>query len=1069
MILRSRFGRFSAGAGGMFLLAASLALAVPPVPVITAIKPTRTNILVEIQAPVGFREITLEGRARFGRGTWEPRAVVRTDGGGGRLTVSLPPGRSMEMLRVKARPQAALPDNFYTGQTNFSGPAETEVNTYGGPMIYTSTGMGGIEVRTPTDMDTGGQPREVVESDIWKIRGATLYYFNQNRGLQIVDLQNPDAPRLRGTLSLPAVGEQMYVLNDTYAVLLVRETCESGSYQSGQVLVVNVAGSTPSPAATAPVAGRLQESRLVGTALYVSSSVYRPVTGTTNTQWEYGTMVESFDLADPARPLRRTQLWFAGQSDDVVTATDTFLFVAHRSRENFQRSVLHVVDITAPNGQMQEFASLQPAGHLKDKFKIHYHGGILTTVAEDWTPTPTNRMRTRLETWRLPDPRSAGPLGIAKLGEVILGYNESLHATRFDGTRAYVVTFFQVDPLWVVDLSDPARPRIAGELEVPGWSTYIEPLGDRLVAVGWENSRVAVSLFDVSNPAQPRLHNKILLGEYASWSEANLDEKAFTVLPQAGLILVPYGGLVSNGYAQRVQLIDLRQTNLVQRGVIEHQMQPRRATLYQNRILSLSGWELLTVDAADRDHPRVTASLELSWPVSRLWVAGSHLLQLFDRRNYYSGNPNDQPVLRVSTQADPNRVVNLLRLSAWPVVGATLRNDRLYLLQTPSDGYWWRGYAATDSPAGTDSNFKLTVIDLAALPQLQILGVYEGNHGHADYGQQWEPLWLDHGLLVWVNTQPLPYYYIMPVLWDGPITLGRFGFWPGPIYGSGGGEMVAFEVGSPTSPIKWVSSVDLSTNGWLQFSRPVAQGNCVFLSHGARAWSAPISVPSDYPVGEPVPYAWRVEQKHYLSVVDFTDPQEPVVRAPVNLPGTLIGLSHEGNILYTTGPHYTTNGLSDYRQYVDAGAYDGTQFHLVASLPLPAEAQPPRVHQGGVFYLEGKYAPDASATTLLGWRLDTQGKWQEWGRLNFNGYPEKLVPLGTWLGVQSQGNIAVVEAAATLRTVAQSRVQGCFSPALEGADGNLQTGWFVPLDAYGVLRLLPLAWSANPSAMPSPR
>lgn len=1060
MKTHSRLGRYLPGAGGMIFLLTCLAMADTAVPVITEIRPTRTNVLVEVEVPAGYREITLEGRARFGGGTWEPRAVVRTDGAGGKMTVSLPFAKTMEILRVKARPRPVLPEGFYTGQTEFAGAEVTEVDTFGWPYTtYTSMGGFGSEVRTPLEGDTGGQPREVVESDIWKIRGQTLYYFNQNRGLQVVDIQNPDQPVLRGTLSMPAVGEQMYVLNDTYAVLLARETCDGGGHQSGRIVVVNVAGSQPAVVVTVPVAGRLQESRLVGTALYVSSSVYRPVTGTTNTQWEYGTMVESFDLADPARPVRRNLLWYAGQSDDVVAATDTFLFVAHRSRENYQRSVVHVVDITAPDGRMQEYVTLQPAGHIKDKFKIYYHGGVLTTVAEDWTPTSTNRMRTRLETWRLPDPRSAGPIAANKLGEVVLGYNESLHATRFDGTRAYVVTFFQIDPLWVVDLSDPTRPRIAGELEVPGWSTYIEPLGERLVAVGWENSQVAVSLFDVRDPAHPRLFNKLLLGEHWSWSEATLDEKAFTVLPQAGLVLVPYSGYVSNGYANRVQLIDLLETNLVMRGVIEHQMQPRRSALYQERILSISSWELITVEARDRDHPRVTATLELSWPVSRVWVAGNHLLQLFDRRNVYGWDPVNEPTLRITGVTDPNRVLNTLRLGSWPVSGATLREGRLYVLQTPGGGWWgWRWYGGLELPSGDGDNFKLTVVDVSALPAVKVLGAYSGRHSPSDYGQQWEPVWTENGLLVWVNTQPLPYLYFMPVLWDGPVSLGRFGFWPGPIYGSGGVKMVAFAVGGEEAPVKWVSTVDLGTNGWFGFSRPVVHGNCLFLSHTTPTLPEPVEVPLDYAIWTPVRSGWRFEQRQYLDVVDFADPVEPVVRAPVNIPGTLLGVSHEGNVVYTTGPHYGTNGVSDYRQYVDAGAYDGTQFHLVASLPLPSQVQQPMVHQGGVFYLEGQYEPGQSTTALHGWRLDDQGKWELWGRLDFPGYPEKLVALSAWLGVQSQGQISLVETGPQVRVVAQGRVEGCFAPALERADGNLQSGWWVPLDSYGVMRLLPLVW-----------
>ena len=60
----------------------------------------------------------------------------------------------------------------------------------------------------------------------------------------------------------------------------------------------------------------------------------------------------------------------------------------------------------------------------------------------------------------------------------------SVRATRYDGDRVYVVTAIRMDPLWIVDNANPARPQLVSHLEVPGWSTYIEPLGDRLVTVG---------------------------------------------------------------------------------------------------------------------------------------------------------------------------------------------------------------------------------------------------------------------------------------------------------------------------------------------------------------------------------------------------------------------------------------------------------------------------------------------------------------------------------------------------------------------------------------------------------
>ena len=112
-----------------------------------------------------------------------------------------------------------------------------------------------------------------------------------------------------------------------------------------------------------------------------------------------------------------------------------------------------------------------------------------------------------------------------------------------------------------------------------------------------------MSLFDVSDITKPKLFDKVTMGDRWSWSEAQYDEKAFTVLPHAGLILVPYQGHEAGGYVKNVQIIDLNEKTLKKRGVIEHALQPRRATEYQDFILSISGKELLTVDATDRDNP----------------------------------------------------------------------------------------------------------------------------------------------------------------------------------------------------------------------------------------------------------------------------------------------------------------------------------------------------------------------------------------------------------------------------------------------------------------------------------
>ena len=115
---------------------------------------------------------------------------------------------------------------------------------------------------------------------------------------------------------------------------------------------------------------------------------------------------------------------------------------------------------------------------------------------------------------------------------------------RFIGDRGYVVTFRQVDPLYVVDLGDPARPAVRGELKIPGFSSYLHPVGDDLL-VGIGQSATAqgrttgtqVSLFDVSDPRAPR---RVAQREHDSdWSEAESDHHAVLWWPARHLLVVP--------------------------------------------------------------------------------------------------------------------------------------------------------------------------------------------------------------------------------------------------------------------------------------------------------------------------------------------------------------------------------------------------------------------------------------------------------------------------------------------------------------------------------------------------
>ncbi|WP_238019576.1 beta-propeller domain-containing protein [Dactylosporangium sp. AC04546] len=125
-----------------------------------------------------------------------------------------------------------------------------------------------------------------------------------------------------------------------------------------------------------------------------------------------------------------------------------------------------------------------------------------------------------------------------------LGKGERIYSVRFIATLGYVVTFRQTDPLYTLDLSDPAAPKAVGELKITGYSAYLHPAGaGRLIGVGQEATErgrvqgTQISLFDVHDPAKPTRLAQHQVPK--SSSEAEFDPHAFLYWPETGLLVVP--------------------------------------------------------------------------------------------------------------------------------------------------------------------------------------------------------------------------------------------------------------------------------------------------------------------------------------------------------------------------------------------------------------------------------------------------------------------------------------------------------------------------------------------------
>jgi hypothetical protein len=508
-----------------------------------------------------------------------------------------------------------------------------------------------VAVLEPEDRQAGEEPIEIEESDLYRQVGDKLYIQNAANGLSIVDIADPTRPRLLSRA--PVVGEagELYVRDDRAFVILERATqaCVRPSghgaatnwVDDSELVVVDVSAPTsPQVAARYCVTGLPVSSRLVGDFLVLVTSDQRShVSGRS--------LVISLDIREPldacgVRLLELDQasveihlsgdaLYLAGPVDTDTAQGEAIwrggVSLPAEGNESGIATRVQRIDLSPQDGALSPRGSLIVTGEPQGRFHMDASGDSFRIVTYDRLAR-----HSELHLIDLTDPDQLEVT--ASLSGIAPG--EQLYATRFAGDLAYVVTFFQTDPLWVIDLSDVAHPRIIGELHVPGWSDFIFPRGDRLLAVGRGDAGrgVGVSLFDVSEPSAPMALEQLEIGATGTTtSEANTDHRAVTVIEPLGgerdlpLLLVPYSTVEPVGPQCRatshVQLIEIGRSSLLQQGVITQRGDVLRTFLVDEALLSISQGELVSVDITDRRAPLIQGSVQLDSAAAEGSVAAS--------------------------------------------------------------------------------------------------------------------------------------------------------------------------------------------------------------------------------------------------------------------------------------------------------------------------------------------------------------------------------------------------------------------------------------------------------------
>ena len=199
-----------------------------------------------------------------------------------------------------------------------------------------------------------------------------------------------------------------------------------------------------------------------------------------------------------------------------------------------------IMKIAIDDGEVEYSSTGRVSGNSLNQFSMDEHDGYLriTTTTGWWGENINNRLYVLDE-----------DLNHVAVLENLGKPAETIKSTRFVGDYAYLVTFEQTDPFYVINLTDPEDPFVEGELEIPGFSTYLQPLSeDYMLGVGFgDNSGgtqgLKISIYDISDKSNPTVFDEIIFDyEEFGWGHSTVtyNHKDLLVSLSKGIIALPF-------------------------------------------------------------------------------------------------------------------------------------------------------------------------------------------------------------------------------------------------------------------------------------------------------------------------------------------------------------------------------------------------------------------------------------------------------------------------------------------------------------------------------------------------
>ncbi|MFC4323422.1 beta-propeller domain-containing protein [Litchfieldia salsa] len=266
------------------------------------------------------------------------------------------------------------------------------------------------------------------------------------------------------------------------------------------------------------------------------------------------TVIAAFSLEEPIKEASLTTYLGSGHQlymskDNLYLAVADYSgYVGIRAEDNFSPNT-NIYKFSIDKDTVTFQSTTEVEGTILNQFSMDEYKGhfrVVTTKGDTW-----DEVRPSSNNLYIYDEQ------LKQLGELKdLARGERIYSARFMQERIYVVTFKQVDPLFVIDASDPKKPSVLGELKIPGFSNYLHPYDENhIIGFGHDTKvvpskqpgeeplvltqGVKISLFDVSDVSSPKEKFTEIIGGRGTYSPIDYDHKALLFHKAKGLFSLP--------------------------------------------------------------------------------------------------------------------------------------------------------------------------------------------------------------------------------------------------------------------------------------------------------------------------------------------------------------------------------------------------------------------------------------------------------------------------------------------------------------------------------------------------